>query len=84
VKFSMKNYYRYILLKSVLHFLLLALLYVFRFKYIIMHLYILESCARWVNLHGLQVPAFAGQVWEPALLCVQGGCGLTWCGVGTG
>jgi len=33
--------------------------------------YILESCVGRVNPRRLQVPAFAGQVWEPAQLCVR-------------
>jgi len=28
-----------------------------------------ESCPGRVNQRGLRVPAFAGRVWEPALLC---------------
>jgi len=33
--------------------------------------YIIESCVGWVNPHGLEVPAFVGQVREPAKLCMQ-------------
>jgi len=36
----------------------------------------LESCMGWVNLCKLQVPAFKGQVKEPAELCVQSKCGM--------
>jgi len=32
---------------------------------------ILEPCVRQVNLYGLWVPAFAGRVREPILLCVR-------------
>jgi len=42
--------------------------------------YALESCARRVNPHGLQVPAFAGWVWEPALLCVRVELAARWGG----
>ena len=40
--------------------------------------YALESCTGRVDPRGLRVPAFAGQVREPALLCVgvRGECGL--------
>jgi len=31
----------------------------------------LETCTGWVNPRGLWVTLFAGQVWEPALLCVR-------------
>jgi len=37
---------------------------------------LLESCAGRVNPRGLRVPAFAGRVQEPALLCVRGGLNL--------
>ena len=33
----------------------------------------IESCAERVNPRGLRVPAFAGQVREPVLLCIRGG-----------
>jgi len=33
----------------------------------------MELCAEWVNPRRLRVPAFAGQVREPVLLCMRGG-----------
>jgi len=41
-------------------------------------IYVLESYAGRVNPRRLRVPAFAGRVQEPALLCVRvrDGCGL--------
>ena len=48
--------------------------------------YILVSCARRVNAWGLRAPAFAGQMREPAELCVRlrGGLGLNLLRAGRG
>ena len=35
----------------------------------------IESCAERVNLRGLRVPTFVGQVREPVLLCMRAGAG---------
>ena len=43
-----------------------------------------ESCAGRVNPRGLRVPAFAGLVREPALLCVRARVERTFCGEGAG